>query len=340
MNCRLVTISDEESVSATLHEENHVTNGKCDSSDVEGYSSLLTLSAKLFGTNTIYTPTSTVNSSTIYPLIYNGWTKENIDITSDVAGIKENLDNSYIIWNSIPENKTYYPNLSFTTDESVIYDDFYYADLYLSNGTRYQARIKYKMDKEKPVIYHDKTAIAKSTSQDKWVKSRVIVLYATDKDGVGLDRIYVGPRPCTDLLSDLSMGQAAIPGLVQTYTYTGEASEEGINANVCAVDKLGNLADSGSVFVSKIDSIPPNVTTDVYTYSDSLGDDITLYNVNPVLTVTGDTVNIVNAHPATNGWTNTGHMYKFSVTDQGVGLLEGNRALWSTNGSFSDYLLH
>ena len=133
------------------------------------------------------------------------------------------------------------------------------------------------MDKEKPVIYHDKTAIAKSTSQDKWVKSRVIVLYATDKDGVGLDRIYVGPRPCTDLLTDSSIGQAAIPGLVQTYTFTGEASEEGINANVCAVDKLGNLADSGSILISKVDSLPPNVTTDVFVYNDSYGSNYDSY---------------------------------------------------------------
>ena len=45
INCRLVTISDEEPISATLHEENHMSNGKCDSSSVEGYSSLLTLNA-------------------------------------------------------------------------------------------------------------------------------------------------------------------------------------------------------------------------------------------------------------------------------------------------------
>ncbi len=333
INCRLVTISDEDPINATLHEEDHITNGHCDSSDVEGYSSLLTLNAKLSGTETVYTPTSTVNSSTIYPYIYNGWTKENIDITPDVSGITESLDNSYILWNNVPENKTYYPSLNFTTDESVIYDDFYYADLYLSNDTRYQARIKYKMDKEKPVIYHDKTAIAKSTSQDKWVKSRVIVLYATDKDGVGLDRIYVGPRPCTDLLTDSSIGQAAIPGLVQTYTFTGEASEEGINANVCAVDKLGNLADSGSILISKVDSLPPNVTTDVFVYNDSYGSNYDSYT-SRIGQVTNENVDISSYHSSTGGWTNTGHYYKFTVNDgYGIGLQEGDVALFYSNSS-------
>ena len=333
INCRLVTISDEDPINATLHEEDHITNGHCDSSDVEGYSSLLTLNAKLSGTDTVYTPTSTVNSSSVYPYIYSGWTKENIDITPDVSGITESLDNSYILWNNVPENKTYYPSLNFTTDESVIYDDFYYADLYLSNDTRYQARIKYKMDKEKPVIYHDKTAIAKSTSQDKWVKSRVIVLYATDKDGVGLDRIYVGPRPCTDLLTDSSIGQAAIPGLVQTYTFTGEASEEGINANVCAVDKLGNLADSGSILISKVDSLPPNVTTDVFVYNDSYGSNYDSYT-SRIGQVTNDNVDISSYHSSTGGWTNTGHYYKFTVNDgYGIGLQEGDVALFYSNSS-------
>lgn len=341
LNCHLVTVNDEDPIKASLHDENHMKNdGTCDPSSISGFSSNLLLNAKLSGTDTVYTSDITVPSSTVYPLIYNGWTKYNIDITPDLTRISEEKDGSRMVWNNNPDLTTYYPNLMHTSNESIIYDDFYYADLYLSNETRYQARLKYKMDNEKPVIYHDKTALAKSTNNDEWVKSRIVIMYVTDKDGVGLDRVYIGPRPCSDLLTDASMGQAAIPGLVQAYNLNGEIPEAGINANVCAVDKLGNLADGGNVFVSKIDSVAPSVTTNVYTYSDSLGDDITSYNVNPLLTVTGDVVDIVNAHPTTNGWNNTGHMYKFSVTDQGAGLLDGNRAVWTYNGSFADYLPH
>lgn len=337
LNCHLVTISDEEPISATLHEEDHTTNGLCDSSDVDGYSSLLTLSAKLANSNTVYTPTSTVNSSSVYPLIYDGWTKSNLDITADLSQITDSLDYSHIVWNNIPENITYYPDVTFTTDESLIYDDFYYADLYLSNDQRYQARIKYKMDNEKPVIYHDKTTMSKYTKADEWVKSRVIIMYATDKDGVGLDRVYIGPRSCSDLLTDSSMGQAAVPGLVQTYTYTGEVGEAGINANVCAVDKLGNLADSGTIFVSKIDSLPPNVVANTYLYNQTNNENPDLYTTGSLGQVTNADINVASYHSSSDGWTNVGHFYKFSVTDGGSGLPAGDVAIFYSNiwGSYS-----
>ena len=341
LNCHLVSVNDEEPVKATLHEEDHTSNdGTCDRSSVTGLSSDLLLNAVLTGTNIVYTADSTVNSNSVYPHIYNGWTKSNITITADVSRISEDLTDSRIVWNNNPDTTTYYPNVTFTSNESVIYDDFYYADLYLSNDTRYQARLKYKMDNEKPVIYHEKTKVVSSANDNEWAKSKTVVLYVTDKDGVGLDRIYVGPRPCADLLTDRTIGQSAVPGLVQTYLFNDEASATGFQANVCAVDKLGNLADQGNVFISKVDSVPPRVETNVYIFNDARHTDLTQYTETPILTTTNTEIDIASLHQSTGGWTNTGHMYRFNVTDQGSGLIEGGLALKATNRYYADYNEH
>ena len=342
LNCHLVTISDDEDIiKATLSDDDHTQNGECNYNDVEVYSSLLTLSAKLEGTETGYTATSTVNGSGVYPLIYNGWTKYNITITPDLSQITEDVIDSHIVWNNNPENVTYYPGLDYTTHESVIFDQFYYADLYLTNNSRFQARLKYKMDNENPIIYHDKTVVANSTGNDGWTKSKVVILYVTDKDGVGLDRVYVGPESCNALLTNRNLGQAAIPGMVQTYVYNGEVSDAGVNANVCAVDKLGNLADAGQVYISKVDSLPPDVDTILYYYDEQVKkENLALYTEDPITTIRNQNVSSVNIHTATSGWTNTGHMYRFNVTDGGSGLANDDKALWAYHVYTGDYTQH
>lgn len=266
LNCYIIAITEDEkgNLKAELLEGDHRKNGTCDASDLDVFAGNLSLSAKLAGTTKDYSAASNeiyyLNSGDKYPAIYKGWTNQQLDLTANINNIKENKAESKFIWNKNTDVITNYPTNTHTTSETTYYNAKYYVNYLLSSGSNYEASIVYKYDNEKPVIYKDKLRLGTGQEDSKWRKSKTIYIYATDKDGVGIKRIYVGTRPCTDLLTDNTMGQAGVPGNIQTYTYTGSLDATGITVNVCAIDYLGNLADGSSIHLARIDNTAPTCT--------------------------------------------------------------------------------
>jgi len=266
LNCYIIAITEDEkgNLKAELLEGDHRKNGTCDASDLDVFAGNLSLSAKLAGTTKEYSAASNeiyyLNSGDEYPAIYKGWTNQQLDLTANINNINENKAESKFIWNKNTDVITNYPTNTHTTSETTYYNAKYYVNYLLSSGSNYEASIVYKYDNEKPVIYKDKLRLGTGQEDSKWRKSKTIYIYATDKDGVGIKRIYVGTRPCTDLLTDNTMGQAGVPGNIQTYTYTGSLDATGITVNVCAIDYLGNLADGSSIHLARIDNTAPTCT--------------------------------------------------------------------------------
>lgn len=266
INCWIIAITEDErgNLKAELLEGDHRKNGECDASDLDVFAGNLSLSAKLAGTTKAYSAASNeiyyLNTTDKYPAIFKGWTNQHLDLTANINNIKENKAESKFIWNKNTDVMTDYPTNTYTTNETTYYNAKYYVNYLLSSGSNYEANIVYKYDNEKPVIYKDKLRLGTGQDDSHWRKSKTIYIYATDKDGVGIKRVYVGTRPCTDLLTDNTMGQAGVPGNIQTYTYTGALDSTGITVNVCAIDYLGNLADGSSIHISKIDNTVPTCT--------------------------------------------------------------------------------
>ena len=120
----------------------------------------------------------------------------------------------------------------------------------------------YKFDSEKPTIYRDsnnkdRIKFVNPEDNDRWAKSKNMFIYASDKNGSGLSRIYIGREKCSKMLEDTSLGRPAIPGIIQVYEVkieTGRNVDE--EYNVCVMDKAGNIAQSKTK-VRYVDITPP-----------------------------------------------------------------------------------
>ena len=288
LNCHVIYVKDLENgtYEANLSDEDYKENGKCNYSKVDVYEAGLKIIAKIEGTNVDYTSTTTNT-----PYIFNGWTKYNLDLTADVFQIEanENLDGAKYVWNKNSDNTTNEPNRSFTTNEYGVYSGNYYLDLYPSSGSNYQAKLMYKFDNEKPVLYKDDKGIkvVDETKYDKWTTGKTLLFYATDKNGSGLSRIYIGRNDCSLMLTDTSMGTAAVPGLVQTYEILEEVGEEFEEFNVCITDKAGNLTED-KYAVNKIDRTAP-VGLTLTGYKRPTSDSMDLNQVLQLETIESDT---------------------------------------------------
>ena len=186
----------------------------------------------------------------------------NLTIGNNAIGYRSSIDGARYIWNKNTDTTTIEPNRSYTTNVYDYYNGYFYVDVYTKSDEHYQSKFLYKYDKQKPVIYANKTKYANPADEDVWAKSKQLLVYATDKDGVGLDRVYAGIRPCTDLLKNKNLGQKAIANsTVHVVTVNDvEAGKKGENGeiNICAVDKLGNLSETSKFVVKKIDITPPH----------------------------------------------------------------------------------
>ena len=190
------------------------------------------------------------------------WTNKQLDITASLPFSQVprtgNLIDARYIWNKNPDNTTTTP--SHTTNVHEFYNELYYLDIYTKENEHFQNSFKYSYDQQKPVLYEDKTRYANPLDENVWKKSKTILIYVTDNEGVGLDRIYAGSKPCSDILKDPNMGVAATPHSdVQPYEVNDvEAGKDGENGliNICVTDKLGNLT-TGQFRVKKIDITPP-----------------------------------------------------------------------------------
>ena len=287
LNCHLVHVSydDNSNYKARLEDEEHKVNDGCDPTRKKSFANDLGLTVLITKTDINYINNAnngsklTTKSDDIYKNINimtvggNKWTNKQLDITAsllhdsgftpyyaDIIGAK-------YIWNKNPDTTTIEPNRTHTTNVKEYYNDYYYLDVYTVDDHHFQSKFMYKYDEQKPVIYEEKTKYANPLDEFIWKKSKTILMYVTDKNGIGLDKIYAGTKPCEELKKDPNLGKVAVPSSqVQSYVVDDvEAGIDGENGeiNLCAIDKLGNLADTKTFVVKKIDITPPHCTKDL-----------------------------------------------------------------------------
>ena len=280
LNCHIVHVSVETNgmLSALMSDEVYEEDGICKTSSVNVYEANLKMSAKIEGTNVTY-PVNSMNTGTNAPYIFNGWTRFNLDVTADPSAITatDDIRDGKYVWNNNPNRTTIEPTRTITTNEYGVYNDYYYLDLYTKSGARYNAKMLYKFDNEKPTIYKDEQGLSRiklvnQNDEDVWMQSKTIFIYASDKNGSGLSRIYVGREKCSKMLTDTTMGQPAQPTFIQTYEVMIETGVRAGNSveqfHVCVMDKAGNIAES-SMGIKKIDITPPSCDDTIPLISDN-----------------------------------------------------------------------
>lgn len=262
LNCNIISISVDKNGNfvANLTDKSYDTEGVCDSTKIDKYDGNLTITKYLTGTTKVYDPTKSslkINSSDKYPSIYNGFTSMALDLTANFDDADDTTTDAKYVWNKNMDTITYHPDNKFTTVEYKKYNGTYYVNLLTKDGGNYEARFTYKYDAEAPTIFKERTRLANSSSNlDSWSKSRTVIIYASDNEGVGLSKIYVGTKTCDEFKADPSIGQAAVPGIIQTFNVT-EPINTKTNAHVCAIDYLGNVTDGGTIEINKTDGVAP-----------------------------------------------------------------------------------
>ena len=249
-------------LSADMSDKSYDESGKCKTSSLDIYEANLRMNAKIEGTSVTY-PVNSLNTGTSAPYIFEGWTRFNLDITADPSSIPESLQNGKYVWNRNNDVTTIEPNRTITTNEYGVYNNYYYLDFYTEAGTRYQAKMLYKFDNEKPTIYRDSNGkdrikFVDQEDNNRWAKSKNVFIYASDKNGSGLSKIYIGREKCEYALEN-NLTRPAIPGIIQVYEVkieTGDARNQNEEYNVCVIDKAGNIAKSKTK-VTLVDITPP-----------------------------------------------------------------------------------
>ena len=264
LNCHILSISVEKNgmLSADMSDKSYDESGKCKTSSLDIYEANLKMNAKIEGTSVTY-PVNSLNTGTSAPYIFEGWTRFNLDITADPSSIPESLQNGKYVWNRNNDVTTIEPNRTHTTNEYGVYNNYYYLDFYTEAGTRYQAKMLYKFDNEKPTIYRDSNGkdrikFVDQEDNNRWAKSKNVFIYASDKNGSGLSKIYIGREKCEYALEN-NLTKPAIPGIIQVYEVkieTGDARNQNEEYNVCVIDKAGNIAKSKTK-VTLVDITPP-----------------------------------------------------------------------------------
>ena len=290
LNCHIVKVKIDENdkYTASLSTTEYRNDNGCDKNKTEPYNNNLYLTAKIHGTSINYLTSassefgSVINgkSDNVYKNVKivsvsgNRWTNKQLDITANLTVDSVNyplygdpttqsigaLEGARYIWNKNPDTSSQGAN--HTTSVVEFFDNNYYLDVYTANDDHYQGSVLYKYDNQKPVIYEETITYASKSIENGWATSKRITFSVTDKDGVGLDRVYAGTRPCSDLLKDSSLGDKAVANSVlQSYVVNDvESGKDGENGriNICAVDKLGNLADTGHFTIKKVDITKPH----------------------------------------------------------------------------------
>ena len=279
LNCHIINVDVDENdnLHATVGAEDFRNNDGCKTSSLDPYVSNLLLTVKITKTDINYLSATnagqlgsklTTYSDDLYKNINivvdgdNRWTNKQLDLSADIktsSTYVNDLNGATYIWNKNPDTAT--KSSSYTTSIDEYFNGNYYLDVYTPTDEHYQSKFLLKFDKQKPVIYDEKTKYADPLEEFVWKKEKELIIYATDKDGVGLDRVYAGSKPCEELKKDPSMGHIVTKGsIVHTVTVDDiEAGFYGENGqiNICAIDKLGNLAEPGTFTIKMVDITPP-----------------------------------------------------------------------------------
>lgn len=284
LNCHEVKVDADEkgNYKAELKSTEHKVNDGCDPNRGHPKSIDMTLLIHSTGINYLtstnasevgqISKTKTTKPKTVYDSINividgtNRWTNKQLDITANILAQSGyipyyyDINGAKYVWNKNTDTTTTEPNRSYTTNFVEFYNDDFYLDLYTKDGKHLQTSKPIKFDQQKPALYGELTAYGNPLDETRWTATKTLIIYATDKNGVGLDRVYAGSRPCTDLLYDPKMGTKAVSNKTVHY-HTVDDLETGIDGNngdinICAVDKLGNLAEDRFT-ITKLDVTPP-----------------------------------------------------------------------------------
>lgn len=284
LNCHEVKVDRDTNGNyvAELKEGEHKVNDGCDPNRGHPKSIDMTLLIHNTGINYLTTTNSseigsqsknkTTKPKTIYDDINivvdgsNRWTSKQLDITANILSQSGfipyylDINGAKYVWNRNTDTTTVEPNRSYTTNFIEFFNDDFYLDLYTKDGKHMQTSKPVKFDQQKPALYGEKTAYGNPLDETRWTATKTLIIYATDRNGVGLDRVYAGSRPCTDLLYDPKMGTKAVSNKTVHY-HTVDDLESGIDGNngdinICAIDKLGNLAED-TFTITKLDVTPP-----------------------------------------------------------------------------------
>ena len=189
------------------------------------------------------------------------WTNKQLDLTAELdPNLPFYVDTTGVkyIWNNEPSSIT--TSNKHTTSVEVIYQNPYTVEAVMKNNKRYNAEINYYFDQEAPEIKKGSESYLNS-DKDTWKKFKYIT-FDVNEIGVGLYKIYIGKRPCSDMKKDSTMGVKVgnAHTHVQTFKVEIEAGVEGENGevNVCAIDKLGNVSKGETFKLIKVDITPPH----------------------------------------------------------------------------------
>ena len=236
LNCHVLYVTEEDNgtLSAKLSDKDYSSDGACDASSLDQYEANLGITKYIEGSQREYYATK--NDS---PYIINGWTRYNLDLTAVPNNV--NAHAAKYVWNKNTDNTFTDPVRTFTTNEYGVYNDYYYLDMYTEDNTRYTAKFMYKFDNEKPTIYKDSIKCITPDCNTEWSRSKTILFRATDRNGSGIKRVYVGYKTC-DEVYESGIGNAPTPGLVQIYEVAENTGATAKALNVCVIDTAGNMA--------------------------------------------------------------------------------------------------
>lgn len=194
------------------------------------------------------------------------WTNKQLDLTAELdPNLPFYVDTTGVkyIWNNEPSSIT--TSNKHTTSVEVIYQNPYTVEAVMKNNKRYNAEINYYFDQEAPEIKKGSESYLNG-DKDTWKKFKYIT-FDVNEIGVGLYKIYIGKRPCSDMKKDSTMGVKVgnAHTHVQTFKVEIEAGVEGENGevNVCAIDKLGNVSKGETFKLIKVDITPPHCKKDL-----------------------------------------------------------------------------
>lgn len=200
------------------------------------------------------------------------WTNKQLDLTANInpnTAYYHDLRGIKYVWNndasSISENNKH------TTSVQVLYTNPYTVEAITKDNQHLNAYVNYYFDRKPPEIKKGSVGYV-NNDKDVWKKSKWIYFNITAEDDVGVDRIYAGKEPCSELKRNKKLGVRVSDvdshKHVQTYEVKIEAGKDGENGeiNICAIDKLGNIVsdDKTETFkIMKIDITKPHCTKEL-----------------------------------------------------------------------------
>ncbi len=157
--------------------------------------------------------------------------------------------NAEVIEKEVNENYSFRDQNTFVVQAEQLINTIYSVQVFMKDGTTYEAQIPVKIDKQAPVVFQDEIKVS---LKDDSARSSEVKVVASDGNGAGLARYYVGPNSNCLAVSDIQY----LPSESSVYkTIVGR----GIYY-VCVKDQLGNLSEPISTkVIDLVNFLPPTL---------------------------------------------------------------------------------